>query len=175
MKRLQIIHHVLDCGLSMVPVQCHKVKINQVLDTQQGYCEGNPLACRRVWKSCHPNRNNHTPESVHLHTTPLRLLTIWLVESSKARIWMHHHPVLVEFVDPGILFKEGRYPVYQMLLHTQIDSMKNIEYDNSHWWYACRIPDDSFWGSNHLILQIVSCFQSLRLISLSRKCDLLEV
>jgi len=74
----------------------------------------------------------------------LRHLAIWLVESSEARIWRHHRPELVEFVDPGMLFEEGRYPVHPMLKHTEIDSMKNIGYDNSHRRDAFHIPEDAF-------------------------------
>jgi len=48
LKLLQIMLHGLDCGLSMVLALCHKVKIHKVLDTQQGFCEGSPLAHQRV-------------------------------------------------------------------------------------------------------------------------------
>jgi hypothetical protein len=60
----------------------------------------------------------------------LHHLAIWLVESSEARIWRYHSLELVEFVDPGMLFEEGRYPVDQMLKDTEIDGIKNIGYDN---------------------------------------------
>jgi len=66
------------------------------------------------------------PECIHLHTTPGRHLAIWLVEMSEARILRHRRGELVEFVDPGMLFEEGRYPVHQMFKHTEIHYMKNI-------------------------------------------------
>ena len=84
MRLLQIILHVLWRGFSMVPVLCDKVKMHPVLNTQQGFCEGNPLA----------------------------------------------RPELVEFVNPGMFFKEGYNPVHQMLKHTDIDGMKDIRYRN---------------------------------------------
>jgi len=76
--------------------------------------------------------------------TPLRHLALWLVESSEARIWRHHRPELVAFVDPGMLFKAGCHPVHQMLKHTEIDGMKNIGYDNRLRGYALHIPEDLF-------------------------------
>jgi hypothetical protein len=60
-----------------------------------------------------------------------------------ARIWRYHHPELVEFVNPGT-FKEGRYPVNQILMHTEIDGMKNIRYNNSRRRNAFHIPADFF-------------------------------
>jgi len=71
-------------------------------------------------------------------------MAIWLVESSEDRIWRHRCPELVEFVDPGMLFKEECYPVNQMLQHTEVDRMKNIGYDNSRRRDAFRIPEDAF-------------------------------
>jgi hypothetical protein len=71
-------------------------------------------------------------------------MAIWLLELSEARIWRHHHPELVEFVNPGMLFKKGRYAVHQMLKHKKIDGMKNIMYDNSHRRDAFHILEDLF-------------------------------
>jgi len=48
MKHLQIFLHALDRRFSMVPVLCHRVNIHPVLEAQQGFGEGNPLACRGV-------------------------------------------------------------------------------------------------------------------------------
>jgi hypothetical protein len=84
------------------------------------------------------------PVCFHLLTTQLCRRDMLLVQSSEARIWRHHRPELLEFVDPGMLFKEGRYTVHQMLQHTEIDSMKNIGYDNSRRRDAFHIPDDAF-------------------------------
>jgi len=55
-----------------------------------------------------------------------------------------HFADVVEFVDPGMLFEEGHYPVHQMLKHTEIDGKKNIWYDNSHRRDAFHIPEDAF-------------------------------
>jgi len=79
MNLLQILLHVLDCGFSMVPVLCPQVKINQVVDAQQGLSEGNRVACRRVGKSRHENWKNHLPECCHLSITPCHHPAIWLV------------------------------------------------------------------------------------------------
>jgi hypothetical protein len=84
------------------------------------------------------------PKCFHLLKTPLHHLAIWLVESSEARIWRHHHPELVEFVDPGMLFEEGYYQVHQMLKHTELDGMKNIGYDNSRQGDSFHIPEDAY-------------------------------
>ena len=46
-------------------------------------------------------------------------------------MWRHHRPELVEYIDPGMLFKEGRYPVPQMLNCTEIYGMNDLGYDNS--------------------------------------------
>jgi len=73
----------------------------------------------------------------------LRHLAKWLVESSEARIWRHHHPELVEFVDPGMVFEEGCYPVHQMLKHTEIDRVKIIGYNNSRQRDAFCLPEDA--------------------------------
>jgi len=48
MKPPQSILHILDCGLSMVPVLCHMVTIHHVLDAQLGFFEGNHLARQKV-------------------------------------------------------------------------------------------------------------------------------
>jgi hypothetical protein len=83
-------------------------------------------------------------ECFHLLTTPLRHLPIWLEESSVARIWTHHRPVLVGFVDPGMLFEKGHYPDYQMLEYTELDCKKNIWYDNCHLRDAFHKPQGFF-------------------------------
>jgi len=174
-KLLQINLHVLHRGRSMVPVLCHKANMHKVLDTQQGFCEGNALACRRAWNSRRENWNNHMAECIQLLPTPFRHLAIRLVASSESRIWSHHHPVLVEFVDPGILFEEEHYPVPQMLKKTEIDGKKNVGYDNCRWRDVLYLPEDAFWGFNLVIFQILSCFPALCLISLSCKYHFLEV
>ena len=56
----------------------------------------------------------------------------------------YHYPEQVEFVDPGMLFEEGCWLVHQMLRHTEIDGMKDIGYDNSHWGDAFNIGEDTF-------------------------------
>jgi len=122
----------------------------------------------------------HTPAHTCLleHTPPYNSyflnpvfshLAISLVESSEATIWRHHRPELVEFVDPWMMGEEGWYTVLEMLKDTNIDVMKNIGYDNSHWRDAFYIPPDTVWESNHSTLQILSCFLHPRLISLSRE------
>jgi hypothetical protein len=71
-------------------------------------------------------------------------VAIWIVESSKVRIWRHHYPKLVEFVDPEMLFEERHYPVDRMLKHAEIDDMKNIGYDNCCQRDAFHIPEYIF-------------------------------
>jgi len=100
--------------------------------------------------------NNHAPECLQLLSTPLRQMAIWLVESSNARRWKHHRTELVEFVNPGMLFQEGKYPVYQPPNHTAIDGMKNIRFDNSHQGDTDHIPESAFGCSNCSIIQIFS-------------------
>ena len=73
-----------------------------------------------------------------------------------------------------MLFKEGRYPVHQMLKHTKIGSMKNIWYDNSHWGDVFHYPADTFGGSNNSIGQILCWFRTLPLISVSCEYCVLE-
>jgi len=126
MKLPMIPLHVLDCGFSTVPVLCHQGTIDKVIDAWEGFSERNPLTHRRVSKSCCENWNHHMPECFHLLTTPLRYLAIWLVDLSKARIWRHHYPEHVEFVNPWMFFEEDHSPVHQMLMHIVIDSMKKI-------------------------------------------------
>jgi len=104
------------------------VRIHNALDSQQSFCEGNSVVRQRIQKSLCDNRNNHMPKCCHLLSSPLHHLAKWLVESSEDRIWRHHRPELVEFVDPGMLFEEGCYPFHQMPKHTKIDAMKKIEY-----------------------------------------------
>jgi len=169
-KLFQMNLHVLDRGFStMVPVVCHKVKMNGFLVAQQGFCEGNPLAHCKVKKNPPETWNNHAPECFPILTTPLRLWAIWLVGWSEARICNYHRPAVVELVDPGMLLKDGQYPVQEMLKGTEIDGPKNIRYDNSHQGDAFHIPEDTFWGFNYSIFQILSSFLLVWLISLS--CD----
>ena len=115
MKLLQIILHILDRGLSMVLVLYYKVKIHKFLDAQRGFCEGNALASRRVQMSPSENWNNYAPKCLHLLTTSLGRLANWHVESTEATIWRNHHPELVDFVNPGMLFEEGRHHVHRIL------------------------------------------------------------
>ena len=74
----------------------------------------------------------------------MRHLATWSVELMEGRIWRNRRPELVEFVNPGMLCEEGHYPVDQMLRHSELDSMKNIGYDNSCWEDAFHIPEDAF-------------------------------
>jgi len=74
-----------------------------------------------------------------------------------------------------MLFEDGRYPVFQMLKHIEIDCMKDIGYDDNHRRDAFPIPQDAFCGSNRSIFQMLSRFRSIRLISLSRNYHFLEV
>jgi len=62
-----------------------------------------------------------------------------------------------------------------MLQHTNIDGMKDIRYYNSRQRDAFYIPEDAFWSCNCEIIQMLSCFPSHSLISLSWEYDLLEV
>jgi len=127
MNLLQRILHILDRGFSMGLELCRKIIIQKVLDAPQGFCEGNPLPCRRVTKSRRENWKNHSPQCFHLRTTPLRHLAVWLVEYSEARIWRHHRPERVKFVTHGMLFEEGCYPVGQMMKYIETHGMKHIK------------------------------------------------
>jgi len=69
---------------------------------------------------------------------------MWLVELCEAKICRHHCPVLVEFVNPGMLFEEGHYPVHQMIKHTMVDGMTIVQYDNIHLGDAFHIPQNAF-------------------------------
>jgi len=160
MKLLQIILQVLDCSCSMVPVLYHKMKIHEVLHTQQGFFEGNHLTRQRVSKSRHKYCNSHTSNHFQLHTTALRRLAIWLVQSSEASIWRHHRPQIVEYVNPGMCIEEGHCPVDQMREYTESDDIKHIWYDKSSWGDALPIAEDTIWCSNRSIIQILRCFPS---------------
>jgi len=144
LKLLQIIIHVLNCSLSMVPELCHNVKIHPAIDKPQGFSNGSTLARRIDGRSGHEKWDNHTPECIHLLTPRLPHLALWLVELREGRIWRHHRPELVEFVDPGMSFEEGHYPVHLMLEHTGMDGMKDIGYDHIVRSDAFHIPDDAF-------------------------------
>jgi len=160
-----MILHLLDCRFSTVLVPCHKGKVDQVQDALQGIGEGNHLARDGVQKCHSENTNNHLPNSFHHLSTPLGNLPIWLVQSSKARIWRHHRPELVEPVEPAMLFGEDRYPVHQMLRHTDMEAKKDYGYDNTRQGDAFHIPEDSYIGHNHFIFPISSCFPSLQPMS----------
>jgi len=121
------------------------------------------------------NWDNHVPECIHHLSTPLHHLVIWLVESSTARIWRHHCPGMVEFVNAGMFLDKGDYTFHQLLNHTMIDGMKNFRYANNGWGNAFCIPEDTFWGCNRLIFQQLSWFPSLCLSSVSSEYHLLEV
>jgi len=175
MTLLQMILHVLNRSLGMVLILCHMVIMHNVHNTQQGFCEAHPSADQMASKYHHPNWNTHAPTYFHPHTTSTSYLAIWFVESSEASLWKHHCQELVELVDPGISFKEGRYPVHQMLNHTKKGGIMNIRYDTSHWRDAFHIPDNGFWGSNYSMFQISSCFPSFCPISISHNYHLLEV
>jgi hypothetical protein len=94
---------------------------------------------------------------------------------SKARIWRHHRPELVEFVIPGKLFMNGHDPVQQMIKHTEIDGMKKNRQDNSHWRDACHIPEDASCDSYRSNSPILNRFSSLCVFSLSHHCHVLVV
>jgi len=79
-----------------------------------------------------------------LHVTENVFPDVWLVESSETRLWRHHRPQLVEFIDPRMLFEEEHFPVHQMLEHTKIDVMKDIYYANCRRGDAFIIPEDPF-------------------------------
>jgi hypothetical protein len=71
---------------------------------------------------------------------------IWLhglLNRAKPIFWRHHRPEMVEFVDRGMMFEEGHYPVLQIVKHTEIDGMQNIGYDNSHRRDVFHIPEDT--------------------------------
>jgi hypothetical protein len=121
----------------MAALLYHKGKIHKDSDAQQGFGEGNPLASPSVQMSRGEKCNNYASKCLHLLTTHLHRFAIWHVESSEALIWRHHRSELVDFVDPGLLFEEGRYQVYQILNHTEIEDMKNIGYD-------CSLQRDAF-------------------------------
>jgi len=70
---------------------------------------------------------------------------------------------------------ERSYPVHQMLKPTKMGGMMNIGYNNRRRRDALDIPEDPIWGSNCSMVRILSCFMSLRLISLSHEDHLLEV
>jgi hypothetical protein len=59
-------------------------------------------------------------------------------------MFSYHFPVLVEFVDPGIMFEERRYPVHQMVKHTEMDNIKNVRNVDCHRRDAFYIPEDTF-------------------------------
>jgi len=111
----------------------------------------------------------------HLITTWLGQQAIWLVDLSKAMVWRHHRPEVVEIVNPGVLFKERHYPVHQMLKHIEIGSMQSIRYDNRCWGHSLYIPKGAFWGSNCWIIQMLSCCPSLHITSISCENHLLQV
>lgn len=91
-----------------------------------------------------------------LLSTPLCHLTTWHVELGKARIWRHHCPELVEFVNHGMLIEEGPYPVHRMFKHTEIGDIEYIGYGNSHQHDAIHILEDAFRNSNFSIIQLFS-------------------
>jgi hypothetical protein len=70
-------------------------------------------------------------------------MAIWIVESTEARTWTHHHPELVEFGHPGMLFGAGCDPVNLIFKHTEIDVMNNVWYDRSPQRDALLIPTDA--------------------------------
>jgi len=172
---VQIILYILDRGPSMVLVLCHKVKIHKVLDAQHRISEGNLLPCWRIQKSPGSSCNGHALVCFHLLTTPLRQPAVLLVELSITRIWRYHPQELVEYVDSGMLFEDGHYPVNQMLDYTDIDGKKNFKYGTSRQRDAFHLPQDGLGGSNRSSWQIFSCFLSIHLIFLSCKLHLLEV
>jgi len=90
-------------------------------------------------------------------------------------LWRHYCPELVEFVNSGMLFKEGQYTVYQMLKSTEIDGIRNITYNNTHRGDLYCTVDHAFVGCNHSIFQIISCFPSLNLMPLNHQYHVLEV
>jgi len=175
MELIQIVLHVLDCGFSMVGVLYHLVNIHSVLDAQWRFCQGNTLARQRVEKSHSGTGYSPVPECIHLLTSLMHQVVIWVVELSDARIWRHHCPEQVELGDPGMSDKKGQYPVYEMPKHNNFDGMDDIRYDDCCQWDAFHDPDDSVCSSNCSILQILLFFLSLGLISLICEYHLLKV
>lgn len=175
MTLLWIILHQLDLGLCVLPVLYLTVKIYQVLDAPQGFCEGNPVACQSIQKSRCKNWNNLAPDWFHLLTTPLHHIAIWLVVSSEARIWRHYRQELFEFVDFSMLFTKGCSPELHKLTHIEIDSMNNIWYDNSDWRDVFHHLEDAFRCSNRSIFRILPCFLCLHFNPLSPEYHCLEV
>jgi len=51
---------------------------------------------------------------------------MWLVELRETRILKQHRPELVEFVYAALLFQEGCYQVYDMLMHPKIDGVTDV-------------------------------------------------
>jgi hypothetical protein len=74
-----------------------------------------------------------------------------------------------------MLFVEGHHPDHHMFKHAEIDGMKTIRYNTSCLGQSSHIPEDVFCDSNCLTVQILSCFSSLPLNSLSHTYHLLEV
>lgn len=101
------------------------------------------------------------------HTPPPLHLAIWLVVMSKARIWRYRHPEMVEFVNGRMLMNEEQFTFHQMIKCTEIDRTRNIQYHICHQGEASHIPEDTFSGSNHRIMEMLLCFLSLHLMSLS--------
>jgi len=125
--------YVLNRGFGMLLVLCRNVKIHYVLDAQRNISEGNILAFQRVWKSRHENLNNWAPQRFYPPTTPSHHLVIWLVESSEEMLWRHHRPEVVKLFNPGMSIEGAHYAVHPILNHAEIDGMKNIGLNNSHW------------------------------------------
>jgi len=65
-----------------------------------------------------------------------------------------------------MLFEEEHYPDYHLAKDTEIDYMKDIAYNNSHWRDALHTAEDVFQGFNRSMFQILSDFPSLHPISL---------
>jgi len=132
MNLLQILLHLLDYGFRMEVVLYHKVNIHyDVVEAHQGFCEGRYWARERVYKSRHKHWNNHVPKWFQLLTTAMGHLAKSHVQLNKAMICGHYCPERVAFANSGRLFEKAHYPVHQMLMHSEIDSVRNMGYDSS--------------------------------------------
>ena len=174
MKLQQLMLLVLDRGLSMLMALCHQVNIQKVLEAWQGFCEGYSFTRRRV--EYKPWQLEQSParvrsSSYHSIVSP-RYMACWI---DQTRICCHNHPLLVEFVNHGILFKERSYPVHHMINKIEIYKMKNIGCDNCHARDLFQISDNTFCGSNHPTFQIVFCFPSVHPNFLARMSHLSEI
>jgi len=169
MKHLQIILHVLDRGLSMVPVLCHKVKLHSSWRTTR----------LLRWESCRSpkgfqespqNWNNHTHECFRLLTTALRHLAIWLGESSEARIWRHYCPQLVLAMGPNSRIGSGSGS------NPEPNRCNGFPHKTRH-FNITTLPPIKYLSSDRIMIWSVrrSCSSNLCFTSRSQICDLTNI